>query len=66
MHSDHLELADDPAAEVPAFGAFATPAGDASAVPEPTPTPVGLLTLGIAWLFGLEALLGDERRTPRK
>ena len=69
MHSDPLNLADDPAADLPAFGSFATPAGEAgtaSTATEPPPTPVGLLTLGIAWLFGLEALLSDERRPPRR
>jgi hypothetical protein len=67
MHSDPSNLANDPAAELPAFGSFATPAGDAaSAASEPAPTPVGLLTLGIAWLFGLEALLGDDRRPTRR
>ncbi|MFC0398502.1 hypothetical protein [Paraburkholderia rhizosphaerae] len=64
MHSDRIELADDSTAETPGFGtrftSYAAPAGRTDASPEPTP--IGFLTLGIAWLFGLEALLADEHR----
>ncbi|GAB7521674.1 hypothetical protein [Paraburkholderia sp. 2C] len=71
MHADRIEIIEDSTAEAPGFGprlgSLATPAlaHDAEAKAEPEPTPVGLLTLGIAWLFGLEALLADERRPKR-
>jgi hypothetical protein len=71
MHADRIEIIEDSTAEAPAFGqcfsSFAAPAPvrDVQAEAEPEPTPVGLLTLGIAWLFGLEALLADERRPKR-
>jgi hypothetical protein len=64
MQSDHIKIADDSTTEVAAFGTFTTSASDTATAPEPTP--IGLLTLGIAWLFGLEALLIDERRARRR
>jgi hypothetical protein len=67
MHADRIEIVEKITAETPGFGqcftSFAVPPRVAEA--EPEPTPVGLLTLGIAWLFGLEALLADERRRQR-
>ncbi|QYD70239.1 hypothetical protein KZJ38_08065 [Paraburkholderia edwinii] len=67
MHADRIEIIEESTAEAPGFGqcfsSLAAPARAAEA--EPEPTPVGLLTLGIAWLFGLEALLADDRRPKR-
>jgi hypothetical protein len=64
MHSDRIEIVDDSTAETPGFDrhfhSFAAPPASAAAAREPTP--IGFFTLGIAWLFGLEALLADERR----
>ncbi|MDQ7981518.1 hypothetical protein QYH69_30290 [Paraburkholderia sp. SARCC-3016] len=71
MHADRIEIIEESTAEAPGFGqCFGSFAGPAPAPAcesdaEPGPTPVGLLTLGIAWLFGLEALLADERRPKR-
>jgi hypothetical protein len=67
MQADRIEIIEESTVEAPGFGpcfsSLAAPAREAEA--EPEPTPVGLLTLGIAWLFGLEALLADERRPKR-
>ncbi|CAB3753786.1 hypothetical protein [Paraburkholderia humisilvae] len=64
MHADRIEIANDSTTETPGFGprfaSHTAPVGRAEAAPEPTP--VGFFTLGIAWLFGLEALLADEPR----
>ncbi|HEY3597096.1 MAG TPA: hypothetical protein VGL08_06245 [Paraburkholderia sp.] len=60
MPSDHIKIADDSTVQPPCYGTMAAPSSDAS--PARAPAPVGLFTLGIAWLFGLEALLADERR----
>jgi hypothetical protein len=67
MQVDRIEIVEETTLEgpgfAPCFRSFAAPPRRAAA--EAEPTPVGLLTLGIAWLFGLEALLADERR-PRR
>ncbi|CAB3748735.1 hypothetical protein [Paraburkholderia solisilvae] len=66
MPADRIEITDDsptqaPAYGGPAFGPFAPPASEAGDAAREA-TPIGFFTLGIAWLFGLEALLADERR----
>jgi hypothetical protein len=58
MHFDQLHLSDEPSIQPTLLDR--APALIVSAPVAPKPTPVGLLTLGIAWLFGLEALLTDE------
>lgn len=60
MRSEQLEYNESPAA-LPAtcYEALSAPPGDTSAS-ETRASPIGLLTLGIAWLFGLEALLSDD------
>jgi hypothetical protein len=68
MHSDHIDIAHDSMAETPGLGprftsyptSYPAPLSHAEAAAEPMP--VGFLTRGIAWLFGLEALLADETR----
>jgi hypothetical protein len=63
MPADRIEITDDSPVQAPAssFGRFVPPASEtADTVREATP--IGFFTLGIAWLFGLEALLADERR----
>src|SRR5262249_20696417 len=63
MQPEQIEIAHHSTAEAPGFGqcvnAIASPASNAETR---EPAPVGFLTLGIAWLFGLEALLADDRR----
>ncbi len=61
MNSEPLEIADDSPSQLPCFSTLTSAPAEASDAPA-EPTPVGLLTLGIAWLFGLEALLADDRR----
>jgi hypothetical protein len=58
MRSDQLHLSDEPPIQPPLLDR--APALIGSAPSAPKPTPVGFLTLGIAWLFGLEALLTDD------
>jgi hypothetical protein len=59
MRSEQLEYNDDPAAlPAPCYEALAaSPDHTAS---KSKPSTVGFLTLSVAWLFGLEALLSDD------
>ena len=58
MRSEQLEYNNDPAAlPTSCYESLAAPDDTAS---KSKPSTVGFLTLSVAWLFGLEALLSDD------
>lgn len=66
MHSEPIQPTDFPSApptpgERPEVTQGAPVNEVASSTPH-LPTPVGLFNLGVAWLFGLEALLTERER----
>lgn len=56
MHSEPIQPTDFPAATQDA-----QIDESAATTPHP-PTPIGLFNLGVAWLFGLEALLTEREK----